>query len=247
MSKKLLLTIGILSAAFFGACRQPDPTIVTSTEHAREKPKQTGSHAAMNSNGSVQSDAHDNPLKQEAANHAGMDHAGMDHAGMNHSAMQSAPNAAAQVYDLQFLDTMIAHHQGAVEMAKAAETKTQNAELKTFAARIVADQEREINEMKRWREQWFAGKPSALNMEMARMADSMRGMDMAKMNQASGNSFDLEFVNQMTPHHEGAITMAREALTKAEHAEIKTLANQIISAQEAEIKQMQAWKTQWAK
>ncbi len=247
MSKKILLATGILSAAFFAACSQPDPTIITSTHHANEKPKQTGSHSAMNSNGSVQSDAHDNPLKQEAANHAGMNHGAMNHEGMNHSAMQSAPNAAAQSFDLQFLDTMIAHHTGAVEMAKVAEMKTQNADLKIFAAKIVADQAREIGEMKRWREQWFAGKASALNMEMAGMADSMRGMDMAKMNAGSGNSFDLEFINQMTPHHEGALVMAREALAKAEHAELKTLANQIIRSQEAEIKQMQNWKTQWAK
>jgi uncharacterized protein (DUF305 family) len=142
---------------------------------------------------------------------------------------------------------MTAHHAGAVEMAKTVEAKTQNAELKSFAAKIVADQTRENGEMKRWREQWFAGKPSALNMEMPGMTNSMKGMDMAKMNQATGNSFDLEFLNQMIPHHESAILMAREALTKAEHAELKTLANQIIGAQEAEIKQMQNWKTQLTK
>jgi len=242
MSKKNLLATGILSAAFFAACSQPDPTIITSTQHANEKPKATGSHSAMNSNGSVQSDAHDNPLKHEAANHAEM-----NHGTMNHSAMQSAPNAAAQAYDLQFLDTMIAHHEGAVEMARAAETKTQNADVKTFAAKIVADQQKEIAQMKTWRDGWFAGRPSALNMEMAGMADSMRGMDMAKMNAGSGGAFDLEFLNQMIPHHEGAIVMAREALTKAEHAELKTLANQIIQSQQAEIKQMQIWTTQWKK
>ena len=83
-------------------------------------------------------------------------------------------------------------------------------------------------------------------MEMAGMHDSMKGMDAAKMSAANGKEFDLEFINQMTPHHNGAVVMAREALTKAEHAEIKTLANQIIKAQEAEIKQMQDWKTKWA-
>lgn len=237
MSKKFLLSIGILSAVMFAACRQPDPTIISSTQHANEKPKASNSHSAMNHNGSVKSDAHDNSVKHE----------GTDHAGMDHSAMQSAPNAAAQPFDLQFLDTMIAHHEGAIQMAKAAETKTQNAELKTFAAKIVADQTREISEMKRWRDGWFAGKPSAANMEMTGMANSMKNMDMAKMNQMSGNSFDLEFINQMIPHHEGAIVMAREALTKAEHAEIKTLANEIIKSQEAEIKQMLTWKTQWTK
>ena len=59
--------------------------------------------------------------------------------------------------------------------------------------------------------------------------------------------FDLEFINQMTPHHDGAVAMAEEALQKSEKPEIKTLANQIIKAQEAEIKMMNEWKTKWSK
>ena len=51
----------------------------------------------------------------------------------------------------------------------------------------------------------------------------------------------------VTPHHAGAVTMAKEALMKAEHPEIKTLANQIIKAQEAEIKMMNEWKKRWSK
>ena len=132
-------------------------------------------------------------------------------------------------------------------MAKAATTKSTNADLKAFADKIVADQTRETVEMKRWREQWYENKPSALNMEMAGMTASMKEMDASKLNAASGDAYNLEFVNQMIPHHEGALAMAKEAATKGEHAEIKTLANQIIKEQEAEIKQMQAWKTQWTK
>ena len=229
MSKNLLTLITILFIACFTACRQENPTRIDSTQHQPEQPKTTGEHST-NANGSVKTEEHNTSHREPVNDNS-----------MNHSAMQSAPNAAAQAYDLQFLDTMIAHHEGAVEMGKAAEMKTQNPELKRFAAQIVTDQTREIAQMKRWREQWFAGKPSALNMEMTGMADSMKGMDMTKMNTASGKAFDDEFVNQMTPHHMGAIVMAREALTKAEHAEIKALANQIIQAQEAEMRQMAKW------
>ena len=41
--------------------------------------------------------------------------------------------------------------------------------------------------------------------------------------------------------------MAKEALQKSEKPEIKTLAGQIIKAQEAEIKMMNEWKEKWAK
>lgn len=237
MSKKSRLLIGILSSALFVGC-QPNPTQINSTQHQAEKGalKNSGNH-----NGSIKSENHNTSHREP------MNHNGMNPDSMNHSTMQSAPNAAAQAYDLQFLDTMIHHHEGAVEMGKAAAAKSQNPELKIFAAKINIEQQEEILMMKKWREQWFAGKPSALNMEMAGMMDSMKGMDMTKMNAATGAAFDTEFVNQMTPHHQGATVMAREALTKAEHAEIKTLANQIIKAQESEIKTMQDWKAKWAK
>ena len=234
MYKKTFYLFAVLSASMFAACHS-EPTVINSTSYKHEGEKPVGNvltgkvTANMNKSG-----------------HGNTDHNSMNHSEMNHSEMKSAPDAAKQPYDLQFLDTMIAHHDGAVQMAKAAMTKTTNAELKAFADKIVADQNREITEMKKWREQWFAGKPSALNMEMAGMANSMKGMDAAKLSAANGKTYDLEFLNQMTPHHDGAVVMAREALTKAEHAEIKTLANQIIKSQEAEIKQMQDWKTKWA-
>ena len=73
------------------------------------------------------------------------------------------------------------------------------------------------------------------------------GSEMKKMEDATGKEFDLMFLDMMSAHHKGATVMAKEALTKAEHPEIKTLANQIIKAQEAEIKMMGDWKAKWSK
>ena len=164
--------------------------------------------------------------------------------------MHTSPNAASAPYDLQFIDTMTHHHQGAVDMAKMALQKTQNAELKKFAEKIISDQTREITRMKEWRDKWYQGKPAAMNMEMSGMMDSMKmmmGDEMKKMEAATGREFDIHFLEMMTPHHAGAVTMAKEALQKAEHPEIKTLASNIIKAQEAEIKQMADWKAKWSK
>ena len=184
-----------------------------------------------------------------AMNTNGMNHNSMpmnSNMPMNHSEMKSSPNAATAPYDLQFIDTMTAHHQGAIEMAKMIDGKTTNADLKKFAAQIITDQEKEIAQMKEWREKWFTGKPPAMNMEMAGMADSMK-MDMSKLSNAKDKECDLMFLEMMIPHHQGAITMSKEALQKSEKAELKTLANQIIKAQEAEIKMMADWKAKWSK
>lgn len=161
--------------------------------------------------------------------------------------MKSDPNAASRPYDLQFIDSMSAHHKSATDMAEMALTNSENPELKKFAQKIIDDQKKEIAQMKGWREKWFAGQPASMNMELPGMMDSMKNMNMSEMQAAKGKDFDVMFLDAMTAHHSGAVTMAKAALTKAEKPEIKTLANQIIKAQEAEIKQMQQWKSEWSK
>jgi uncharacterized protein (DUF305 family) len=177
-----------------------------------------------------------------AANHSGMDHSKMDH-----SAMKSSPNAASAPYDLQFLDTMIVHHQGAIHMAEPARAKGHHAEIITLAKNITSSQKQEIEQMKAWRDKWFPGAAPAINIELAGMHDSMKGMNIKQFDMLHGNEFDLEFIRQMIPHHEGALVMAREALQRSTKDEIKTLANAIIKAQEAEIAQMKQWQAEWTK
>lgn len=157
--------------------------------------------------------------------------------------MKSSPGAESAPYDLQFIDTMSEHHGTAIAMARLAESKAQHAELKTFAQRIVDAQQKELAQMKTWRERWYAGKPQSMNMNLPGMMGP--GMDMGKLNAASGAGFDSAFLEMMTPHHGGAVAMARDALVRAEHPEIKKLAQQIIDAQQKEIDQMGKWKTAW--
>ena len=72
-------------------------------------------------------------------------------------------------------------------------------------------------------------------------------MDMGTMAVAEGDElYDLRFIAAMIPHHEGAIAMAKEAQTMAEHVELKAMAENIITAQEAEIAQMKDWQTAWS-
>jgi uncharacterized protein (DUF305 family) len=57
--------------------------------------------------------------------------------------------------------------------------------------------------------------------------------------------FDLMFIDMMIPHHASAVAMAQVATSRAEHPEIRSLAEQIISSQSAEIEQMRSWRVQW--
>ena len=57
--------------------------------------------------------------------------------------------------------------------------------------------------------------------------------------------FDLMFIDMMIPHHASAVAMAQVAQTRAEHPELRMLAEAIIASQSAEIDQMQTWRDQW--
>ena len=65
--------------------------------------------------------------------------------------------ANEEPFDLAFIDAMIPHHQSAIAMAKVALEESNNPEIRGIAEDIVRAQEREISQMKEWRERWYPG------------------------------------------------------------------------------------------
>ena len=75
------------------------------------------------------------------------------------------------------------------------------------------------------------------DMSMNDMVESLKGK--------AGNEFDKAFISEMIDHHQGAIDMAQLAKIYAKHEEIKSLADDIISAQTSEIEMMEQWQKNW--
>jgi uncharacterized protein (DUF305 family) len=73
---------------------------------------------------------------------------------------------------------------------------------------------------------------------MGMTGSPMAGMDMRQ-------NFDLMFIDMMIPHHRGAIAMAKVALERGEHQEVRDLARAIVTTQQAEIDQLTAWREAW--
>ena len=159
----------------------------------------------------------------------------------SHGAGSGHGAASGAEYDQTFIDAMVPHHQAAVDMAKIAQRKAEHPELKALADAIVADQDREIAQMKGWRKAWYGSD----TIPPGGGGHQMGGMDTDLKQLEAGQPFDKAFIVAMIPHHESAIEMAREAQTKAKHGEIKTLAGDIIAAQQREIDQMKAWRAAW--
>lgn len=63
-------------------------------------------------------------------------------------------NKTGDEYDKAFIDSMIAHHEGAVEMAKLSDTNAKHDEIKQLSKAIIIAQEKEITQMKQWQMSW---------------------------------------------------------------------------------------------
>ena len=150
-------------------------------------------------------------------------------------------------YDRMFLANMIAHHQGAVDMANLALTNASHQEIKDLAKAIVSAQTTEITDMTAWQKTWGYPASSGQMMEdhsSMGMMDANAGM-MNELNGKTGEAFDKSFLEQMIMHHQSAINMAATGKTNAQHQEVKDLTVAIVTAQTKEIKQMKQWQTEW--
>ena len=87
------------------------------------------------------------------------------------------------------------------------------------------------------------GQESGERMEMG-MGSSMEDM-VDSLDGKTGDEFDKTFIEEMIVHHQGAIDMAQLAQENAGHDEIKSMAEDIISAQSNEIEMMRKWQQDW--
>ena len=176
---------------------------------------------------------------------AGMDHSQMDHGSMG---MGSGGMAREMVMengkysDRAFIDAMVPHHQGAVEMAEVALKNAEHEEIIDLSRNIISSQQAEIEELKSIKKEEFG--TSQVPMEMgSQQTQSMGMMDPQEL--ANREPFDRAFIDAMIPHHQSAIEMSQVALEYSENPEIKELAENIISAQQKEIEEMTRWRQQW--
>ncbi len=139
--------------------------------------------------------------------------------------------------DRAFVADMVPHHESAVEMAEIAQQRGKSAFVRKLAADIIRTQQAEIATLRSEDEALASTgvKPGSLGVPA-----HMMGMDDDPAALRTADPFDRAFIEMMIPHHEGAIEMAKAEIAKGSDPELKSLAQQIIDAQQREIDQMRA-------
>jgi uncharacterized protein (DUF305 family) len=183
--------------------------------------------------------------KKTGGGMAGMDHSQMGHGSMDMGSKDMARQMVMEngrYSDRRFIDAMVPHHQGAIEMAEVALKNAEHEEIKQLSRNIISTQQAEIEELKTIKEQEVG--TSKVPMEMSAQEMQMMGMtDPDTL--ANKNPFDKAFIDAMIPHHQSAIEMAQVALEESDNPRIKELAKNIVTAQQREIEQMLRWRQAW--
>lgn len=156
------------------------------------------------------------------------------------AAADAAGRDAFHGVDIAFLQSMVPHHEEAVEMARMVEDRTDRAPLHDLAEDIIASQEAELARM----DELLA--EAGAERDGPAAGGTMDPEDMEHLASLEGTEFDLAFVDLMIEHHEDGIEAAERVLDAGQHPQVRQLADEIITEQRAEIERMRAWREVWA-
>ena len=143
-------------------------------------------------------------------------------------------------FDLQFIDQMTMHHQGALMSTAAMIADSDRPELRQLAAAIEVSQTAQIDQMQTWRTEWYGdAAATAGGMDIARTEQMMSGEAMSGMGDMMGGRGEDMYLQMMIVHHQLGVDMAEEAITRSERPEVRQLAQEIADEQSAQIALMQ--------
>jgi uncharacterized protein (DUF305 family) len=139
--------------------------------------------------------------------------------------------------DVVFVQNMIHHYSQAIVMSRMARNRATSPQVKDLAARIEAEQDPEIQQMRDLLTAWKAPAGPASGGPMGGMGHQGQA---GRPGTTAGGAFDSMFLQLMIAHHQGAIDMSQTELAQGSNPAARQVAQKIIDTQQAEITEMQS-------
>ncbi|MBU4539270.1 MAG: DUF305 domain-containing protein [Weeksellaceae bacterium] len=139
--------------------------------------------------------------------------------------------------DADFAKMMIEHHKGSVKMSELLLEKGKNDELKAFGRKVIAAQNQEIMLMEKFiNEKEVSADSETFQKELSQSMSAMMNREIKIY-----DNIDKDYAEQMIPHHQSAVDMAKVYLKYGKQKELLNLCREIVETQTAEILQLQLW------
>lgn len=217
---KLLITL-IWGAYFFAGCNNgSDTTIIKDTDSAKMKNTKYVTIADKLNTDKMKSD--DSILYA-----------------MNKMMMKMRNMKLSGDVDIDFANTMIDHHQGAIDMSLQEIKSGTDAGIKKIAKEIVRNQ---MDEQSKFGNIVKDTRPIKTDMEKddelyEEMAELKSNINAIKMTQ----NIDKDYVNLIIQHHKSEIEMAKSEVSRGMNDQLKKMSQKIISYQIKEINLFKNW------
>lgn len=164
-------------------------------------------------------------------------------ANLMHAPMMEKPFQKTENPDKDFLVNMIPHHKGAVVSSEEFLKVGKNPEALALARNIIVAQNKEIDEFDVYIQSLDQGAISYSQEKVALVSEESQKIMQAMMKKMSTvemtGEVDVDYLNSMIPHHQGAIDVSTVILSITTNQRIKDIATKIIADQEREIAEIQ--------
>ena len=134
--------------------------------------------------------------------------------------------------DKRYIDSMAAHHRGAMLLAEQASKGSTRKEIKDLSADILSSEPKLIAELYAWKKDWYDDSRETKDPIVANLGPA-------------GEKFDLRFLNALIAHHEAGIEMTQQARAKSSRAEILDNADAVEAFLVKTLAIFKAWRLEW--
>ncbi len=148
----------------------------------------------------------------------------------NNTSMDLGP--ADRWLDQRYLNAMITHHQGAIELATVAKKHSQRREILELSAAIITSEPQLIEELYAWKKEWYRDR---------RQAPLPPTVNLGQYDE----QFDLRFLNALIAHHRSGIAMTQEVRSKSSRAEVLNNADAVESFLSTSLSTLEKWRREW--
>ncbi|MCX4825062.1 DUF305 domain-containing protein [Streptomyces sp. NBC_01142] len=160
-------------------------------------------------------------------------------------AAKAVPDDSPNAADFSYAQMMITHHSQALTMTALVPDRTESTQVKRLSERISAAQKPEIAAMEGWLKSNGGEKAKESGKDghdhgHGAMPGMATDAQLAQLRGAKGAAFDELFLKLMITHHQGAITMATDALSEGNNILVEEMANDVIAQQTSEIGRMRS-------
>jgi uncharacterized protein (DUF305 family) len=152
------------------------------------------------------------------------------------------PTASDQA-DVGFMQHLVPHLLQTTSIVDLARERITRPRLARLADTIHQQDQAHLQQL----QGWLARRGLAPYDPQQQRGGPRKETDLARLSRADGAKFDLAFVTVMTARHRAGIKLAAAELRAGSVPEVRQLAEQLLTEQQAQVTKMTAWKRAWSK